>query len=93
MIAITLMRFIYANEDYENKTKLLFYLTLDMKFFIKERLACLAIYRKEGQKDEHNRKKFIELSNYAEQVLYSLHKDSSEANQYVREMIRELSHH
>lgn len=63
-----------------------------MKFFIKKRFAKIINLRKEAYLEE-NSKCYLELSKYAEELLYSVHQDSNKANRYVIALIRELTSH
>jgi len=87
MTALTYMRYIYANQNAENKCKLLFSVSPNMKFFIKNRFAEIMKLTEQAKYDDGNRKYFLELSDYARTLLYSVHEDSPEANRYVRNLI------
>ena len=91
MRAITLMRYVYENRNYENKKKLSFEVFYNMQFFIKR---CLTDFTKLNLVDEEGRRReqedrVNEMVRYAKTVLYSLHCNTREADRYVKELIHE----
>jgi hypothetical protein len=95
MRAITFMRYVYANQNYETKKKLSFEIFPNMQFFIKR---CLTDFQKLRLDDNERKTRALEqadrvneMGRYAEKVLLSLHCDTKEADDYVKSLIHEYS--
>lgn len=62
-----------------------------MMFFVKERLLDLVKMKNFIEDNLMSKSRVLEMTNYAEDVLYSIHEDTKDADKYVRKMIQELA--
>ena len=62
-----------------------------MMFFVKERLLDLVKMKNFIEDNLMSKSRVLEMTNYAEDVLYSIHVDTKDADKYVRKMIQELA--
>ena len=91
MQAVTMMRYVYENKNYDNKKELVYLSNQNMKFFIKERLA-MAIRMKNDSDHRCDQEDMEKLCGYAYTVLLSVHFNSEEATQYVNKLVQEYAH-
>lgn len=85
------MRYVYENKNYENKKTLHYCIFPSIMFFVKERLLDLIKMKNNIELNLMSKSRVLELTGYAEDVLYSIHLDSKDADKYVRKMIQELA--
>lgn len=66
-----------------------------MKYFIKTKLTYYIRLKKEAEKEENKeyRIDYLNLSQFAHEILFSVHDDTPEADKYVRSLIKEYSAH